>query len=234
MKIESFYEVINKRRSVRRFAAKTVPEELIQNAIATAVLAPNSSNTQTWDFYWVKNADSKNKLIHYCLNQSAARTAAELVVITADPKKWKRSQQGLIDWAIKANAPKPVLIYYQKLIPITYRWGFLNSFALIKWIGTSIVGLFRPLPRGPNFRSELQLVAVKSAALAAQNFVLALTAEGLSTCMMEGFDESRVKSLLKLPASSRVVMVVAIGYEGEKAFWGPQYRLPINEVFHRV
>lgn len=234
MKNDSFYEVIKHRRSVRRFAKTTVPEESIHKAMAAAVLAPNSSNTQTWDFYWVKSPELKNKLIHYCLNQSAARTAAELVVITADPRKWKRSQNRLIDWAEKAKAPKPVLMYYQKLIPITYRWGFLNSFALIKWMGTSIVGMFRPLPRGPHFLSELQLVAVKSAALAAQNFVLALTAEGLSTCMMEGFDEYRVKSLLKLPASSRVVMVIAIGFEGDKAFWGPQFRLPVDQVFHQV
>jgi len=231
---QPFNDVIKKRRSVRRFSSQAVPEEAIHNAIQAAVLAPNSSNTQTWDFYWAQSADVKSKLVHYCLNQSAARTAAELVVVVADPKKWKRSQPGLIDWALKAQAPKPVLMYYQKLIPLTYRWGFLNSIGLIKWIGTSIVGLFRPVPRGPYFKSQVQSVAVKSAALAAENFVLALTNEGLSTCMMEGFDENRVKSLLKLPCSSRVVMVIAIGYEGENAFWGPQYRLPISDVFHKI
>lgn len=229
-----FFEVIKKRRSIRRFTDAKVPDEIIKKALEAAILAPNSSNTQTWDFYWVKTEEKKKKLVEACLSQSAARTASDLVVIVADPKLWKRSQGPLIQWVERVNAPAQVKMYYEKLIPMTYRWGFLNSFGLLRWIGFSIAGLFRPVPRGPNFRHELQMVAAKSAALAAENFVLALTAQGIATCMMEGFDECRVKSLLELGGSSRVVMVVGIGYESEKGTWGPQMRLPLSEVIHEI
>jgi nitroreductase len=50
--------------------------------------------------------------------------------------------------------------------------------------------------------------------------------------MMEGFDEWRVKKLLKLPCSAKVVMVIGAGYEGERGTWGPRYRLPLEEVVH--
>ena len=43
------------------------------------------------------------------------------------------------------------------------------------------------------------LVSETSDAAAAMVFMLAAHAEGLGTCPMEGFDESRVKRLLRLP-----------------------------------
>lgn len=229
-----FFEAVSKRRSIRKYTDEKVPEEVIQKALDAAILAPNSSNTQTWNFYWVKSAEQKKKLVEYCLSQSAARTASDLVVVTADPTLWKRSQKPLIQWVESVNAPKIVQTYYKSLIPATYRWGFLNLWGYTKAMMTSIAGIFRPVPRGPNTLQDLQLVAVKSAALASENFVLAVSAQGYSTCMMEGFDERRVKKILKLPYSTRVVMVISIGKESDRGTWGPQFRLPKTEVVHII
>lgn len=229
-----FFEAVAKRRSIRKYTEEKVPEEVVQNALNAAILAPNSSNTQTWNFFWVKSEEKKKKLVEYCLSQSAARTAQELIVITADPTLWKRSQKPLINWVESVNAPKMVVTYYRNLIPATYRWGFLNIWGYTKSAMTLAAGFFRPVPRGPNTLQDLQLVAVKSAALAAENFVLAISAQGFSTCMMEGFDESRVKKLLKLPYSTRVVMVISVGRESDRGTWGPQFRLPRSEVVHIV
>lgn len=227
-----FFEVVKKRRSIRRFTDQQISDDLIKHALEAAILAPNSSNTQTWDFHWVKSAEIKSKLVKICLDQSAARTANQLVVVTADPKLWKRSQQSLIDWAVRSKAPDAVKMYYEKLVPMMYRWGFLNILAPIKSLIYFCVGIFRPTPRGPASRSDSQEVAIKSAALAAENFVLAVTAQGAATCMMEGFDECRLKSLLKLKGSARVLMVIGVGYEAERGTWGERERLPFNEVVH--
>jgi nitroreductase len=228
-----FFEAVKRRRSIRKFKPEPFPEERILKALEAAVLAPNSSNTQTWDFHWVQRPEMKQKLVEACLSQSAARTAAELIVVTADPALWRRSQKPLVDWVEGVNAPSVVKLYYRKLIPVTYRWGYFNSWALFKWIGANFAALFRPMTRGPNTRRDLQEVAIKSAALAAENFVLAITAQGGATCMMEGFDEWRVRRLLRLPGSARVVMVIGVGFEGERGTWGPQFRLPLDQVVHR-
>lgn len=227
-----FFEVIRQRRSIRRFKPETFPDEKVRTALEAAILAPNSSNTQTWDFYWLKSDEALKKGVELCLSQSAARTASHLVVITADPKNWRRSQKPLIQWVQKSQAPKQVSLYYEKLVPLTYSWGFFNSLALLKWLIGQVSGLFRPFPRGPYSKRDSQEVAIKSAALAAENFVLAITAQGGATCMMEGFDESRMKRFLKLPRSARVVMVIGIGYEAEKGTWGEQFRLPLETVLH--
>ena len=54
-----FFDLINKRRSIRKFSNESIPEEVITKALKTALLAANSSNLQPWEFYWVK--DRKNK-----------------------------------------------------------------------------------------------------------------------------------------------------------------------------
>lgn len=225
---------IEKRRSIRKFLPDSVPDNVVEKALEAAVLAPNSSNVQTWRFFWARSDRAKTKLIQFCLSQSAARTAQHLVVVTADPGLWRESHQPLLTWVREAQAPKIVSDYYSKLIPAVYRWGFCNAFAPLKWLLATTVGLFRPVMRGPYSRRDLQEVAIKSAALAAENFVLSITAQGFATCMMEGFDETRVKRLLKLRRSARVVMVIAIGKEAERGTWGPRFRLPIQHIVKTI
>jgi nitroreductase len=229
-----FFEAVAKRRSIRRFTNKPVPEVVMRKAFEAAVLAPNSSNAQTWDFYWVRSAEKKAALVKACFNQSAARTAAELVVIVASPTSWKRSWPQLKKYVHDINAPPAVKTYYERLVPWMYRWGFLNSIGLFKWLAATPVGFFRPTVRGPFSRHEVQTVSIKSAALAAENFVLAITAQGYATCMMEGHDEFRVKRLIKLKCSDRVVMVIGVGEEAERGTWGPRFRVPNEQVIHEV
>ncbi|MBY0553000.1 nitroreductase family protein [bacterium] len=228
-----FENTVRKRRSIRKFTDQIFPEEQLMKAFELAVLAPNSSNIQTWDFHWVKSPEKKAKLVEACLSQSAARTASHLIVATADSSNWKRSQNPLIQWVRSVSAPKQVIAYYEKVVPFSYRSGFFNLLAPFKWIIFNSVGLFRPMMRKPVTARDIQEVAIKSCALACENFVLSITSLGGATCMMEGFDEVRVKRLLKLGRSSRVVMVIAVGYEGERGTWGPQFRLPLNEVVHQ-
>jgi len=229
-----FFDVIHRRRSIRKFTDDPVPVEVIEKALDAAILAPNSSNLQTWNFYWVRDAERKSQLVKACFSQAAARTAQELLVIVSDPTLWKRSCDPLVEYVERINAPKLVRLYYKRLVPVTYRAGFLNVWGLIRALGSWFVGFFRPVPRGPHTLRDLQEVALKSSALAAENFVLAMTAQGYSTCMMEGFDEARVKRLLRLSRSARVTMVIGMGRESERGTWGEQFMVPREWVIHRI
>ena len=227
-----FYDAARARRSVRNYTEKKVPSEVIHRALDCALLAPNSSNMQTWGFYWVKTQEKKQKLIEACLSQGAARTAQELIVITAEPRKWKRNRKEMIEQLNRAQAPKFMYPYYEKLIPITYGYQML---APLKWLLFNVAGLFRPTPRRPWSPRDREEVCIKSAALASENFMLAISAEGYGTCPMEGFDERRVKRLLGLKFSDRVVMVISVGEpETTRGIWGGQIRFNRNWFVHEV
>jgi nitroreductase len=70
-----FYTAVEKRRSSRKFTQTPIPDEVMKRCFEAAIKAPNSSNIQTWNFYWVRSAEKKKELQSFCLNQSAAREA---------------------------------------------------------------------------------------------------------------------------------------------------------------
>ena len=217
-----FFEVVRTRRSIRKYTSKPVPPEVIQKALDAALLAPNSSNLQTWEFYWVRSRAKKNLLVKACLSQAAARSAQELVVVVANTSLWKKTNPELIKFTKEVRAPLLVVSYYERLVPLTYGFRWLSP---LKRFLSFLIGLFRPITRGPFSSRDLQEVSIKSAALASENFMLAITAQGYSTCPMEGIDERRVKKLLHLPRGARVVMIISIGEEDSKrGTWGPQAR----------
>ena len=227
-----FFEAVRARRSIRKYTDKEVPESVIQNALDAALLAPNSSNMQTWGFYWVKTPEKKEKLIKACLSQGAARTAKELIVVTAEPRRWKRNRVEMIKRMKEANSPSFMFPYYEKLIPIMYGFQIL---APLKWLLFNAVGIFKPLMRRPWSPRDRAEVSIKSATLACENFMLAITAQGFATCPMEGFDEWRVKRLLGLGFSDRVAMVISVGEPDlERGIWGPQIRFDRNWFVHPV
>ncbi|MBS1983673.1 MAG: nitroreductase family protein [Bdellovibrionales bacterium] len=226
-----FFEAIRSRRSVRKYTAKPVPREVVQRALDAALLAPNSSNMQTWQFYWVRNAAKKQKLVEACFGQSAAATAQELVAIVAAPRVWRRNQQEMLRHLRETKAAKRMFQYYGQLIPFLYGYQWL---APVKWLLFNVLGLFKPMARTPWSRRDRQEVAVKSAALAAENFMLAIAAQGFASCPMEGFDESRVKKILDLRCGDRVVMICSVGEADPAGIWGPQLRFDKSWFVHEL
>jgi nitroreductase len=63
----SFYSAMKRRRSVRAFSDRPVPEEVIKNAVSAAGTAPSGANQQPWHFVVVSNPETKREI----------RTAAE-------------------------------------------------------------------------------------------------------------------------------------------------------------
>lgn len=86
---EEFRKVVISRRSVRRFDDTPLPEAVLNDCVDMALLAPNSSNLQPWEFHIVKTPALKGKLAEACLNQNAARTAQAMVVMIARTETWQ-------------------------------------------------------------------------------------------------------------------------------------------------
>lgn len=231
--VESFRKVVMSRRSVRKFTDKAIPKAVLDDCLDMALLAPCSSGLQPWEFYVVKSADKKAKLVKACMSQSAAKTAAELIVCVARTDRVDDfARKMLRDWPMP-DVPTLIKRYYQ-LIPYNYAPGPLNSFAMVKKAAFAAGGLVAAVPRGPFTSAEVKLWAAKSTALACENLVLALRAHGFDSCMMEGFDEVRVRKLLKLGAAATPIMVVGAGERTEDGVFWPQLRFERELFVHEV
>jgi len=221
----NLFEAIETRRSVRKYLNEPVPREVIDKAIQAALLAPNSSNLQPWEIYWVANPAKKAQLITACFSQSAAATAAELVVFVARTDTWRRNRELILaELNRRGDPPQPQMNYYKKIVPLFYAHGWLGSIGRLKSLLMPIVGWFRPVPRGPFSKSALKATLSKTVALACENFMLAMTAQGYATCPMEGFDEQRVKKILRLGRAATIVMIISIGKPDPAGVYGPRMR----------
>ncbi|MFD1553095.1 nitroreductase family protein [Putridiphycobacter roseus] len=61
-KAEQFYQLMNKRRSIRHFSDKPVPQQTIENIIKTAGTAPSGANKQPWVFCAIQSKTLKHRI----------------------------------------------------------------------------------------------------------------------------------------------------------------------------
>lgn len=233
---EEFIKTIKNRRSVRVYNKEQVKEEDMRHCLELALLAPNSSNLQPWEFYWVRTENKKNKLIEYCLGQPAAATAKELVVAVARPDYWKINQQRMLQMIeqMGEKAPKSAVTYYSKIVPLAYNQGFLSVRGLIKKLVMEIRGIKKPTPREPYNKKGMAVWAHKTTALACENLMLSLRAFGYDSCPMEGIDSKRIKKLLGLKNPAEISMVISAGKRAENGVYGKQVRFDKKYFIHEI
>ena len=81
---KSYYNWLNKRRSVREFSDKPVPKEIIENLILSASTAPSGAHKQPWIFCAISNSALKSKI------RAAAEVEEKLGYESRMSERWKK------------------------------------------------------------------------------------------------------------------------------------------------
>ncbi len=231
-----FEKVVRSRRSTRVYTDDEVPEAVMRECLHLALLAPNSSNWQPWEFYWVRSDEQKSELARCCLGQPAAATARELVVCVARLDTWRRNRRLMLEAFETADAevPDAAWQYYRRIVPLAYGHGPWYCLGWIKKLVFSSLALRKPMPRGPAGKADMRVWAHKSAALACENLMLALRAYGFDSCPMEGMDAVRIRKLLKLPRAAEISMVISAGKRAANGIYGKQIRFDTSLFLFEV
>ena len=178
-----------------------------------------------------------------CFNQSAAKSAQQMVAFVSRKDLWRSRAKANLKFLNKQfdkpnlssqllRRKKQINNYYKKIIPSIYT-DLFGIFGLIKFVVVLIIGLFKPIYRQTRL-SDMRIVAHKSTALAAQNFMISMSAINYDTCPMEGFDSLRVKKILNLPSDAEITMIISCGIREEKGVYGQQFRVPFEQVYFEV
>lgn len=236
---EAFENILSNRRSVRVYEKEAVPDEVVQKCLQAALLAPNSSNLQPWEFYWIHSEEAKKEVSAICLSQPAATTAPVLIACVARTNTWKKSRDQMLEQFAKAESegaviPKSAKAYYQKLVPFFYTMGFLSVLGYLKKVLFFFRGIKEATPREPTSNNDMKIWAVKSTSLACQNLMMAFSAAGYDSCPMEGYDSTRLKKFLKLPSDAVPVMVISAGKRSTRGIYGPRFRFPSSDFIKKV
>lgn len=236
-KADVFDQIVKDRRAMRVYDPEIkMPESVVSNSLKRAILSPSSSNMMLYEFYRITKPDDLKQLAFFCMDQSTAKTAHEMVVVVVRGDKFRSRAQfnhKTLQPLLKNDNPKRWRIvnkYYAQIMPMYYETGY---FGLWGWIKKGLQwqrGWSKPVVRQTG-NSDIRTVLHKSAALAAQTFMLSVKAEGFDSCPMEGVDSLRIKKWLNLPKRTEINMVISVGPgQTTSGIYNPRIRVDADEI----
>lgn len=111
---------------------------------------------------------------------------------------------------------------------------FAGEGMLTNWVKCAISTVASPVTPVP---APVPTIAwsYKQTMIAASFYTLAATSHGLGTCMMEGFDENRVKVCLDIPDRYSIPVIIATGYAQTSSSDTPRPspRFERDELFYK-
>jgi nitroreductase len=202
------WEAIKMRRSIRKFAPDDVTEDMVNQMLEAARLAPSASNRQPWRFLVVRDREIRKQLSRICLGQQFIEEAPVVIVCFGDFERYsdiarKKRRQESVDSGVTSTAS--------------------GRFADPKFIA-----YIDSLPVPP--REQLVTPVVANTYIAIEHLVLMAMALGLSTCWVGAFeDPAEINRLFGLVDTLLPVAVIPVGYAAGE-IPPPRPRLPLEEI----
>jgi len=147
---------IKERCSVRNFADKQIPDEVLKEILEAGRLAPSWVNTQPWHFIVVKDARNKTLLAQLAHGQCHVEAAPVVVVCCGDKSAWENEsfrktmqERGIpedrINLLLNNSSFNPALIgedavNCRTLEGLTYSIAYMTLEAKAQGVGSCIVG----------------------------------------------------------------------------------------------
>lgn len=200
-------EVIRARRSVRRFAAEGVPDEVLREIVDAARMAPSGGNRQMWRFRAIRN---REKIA--AMREAVERRVAEVRARVSSPRALEQYDGYTAHFTHFGDAPAVIAVLAKPYDSIYTR-------ILEKYLG--------PEERPPQ---HLVDVAAMSVAAAIENMLLAACALGYGSCFMTGpmIAQKELEAILGVEPPWHVVALVPVGRPAVEP--GPRERTGLDEV----
>lgn len=226
----AFEQLVRARRAVRNFKSDPLPDGMLERLLDDARWAPSGYNLQPTHFVTVTDPALKSALRIACMDQRQIEQAPATVLFLGDRCVADNNFEAMLEHEEEAGILHPKYKEnLQKYVPLAFHTGPVG----LGWLWKATLPPMRriglPTPELPAIHRRYWLA--KQVSLSAMVFMLSASAAGLGTCPMEGFDESRVKKLLKIPSHMVVVMVIPVGYSAD----GPlkRTRIPLDKITHK-
>lgn len=204
-----FYQVLEKRRTVRDFSEKEVSDELLKKILNAALKAPTNDHLRQLEFVVVRGYENIMKLI------------APVVENTE-----KIQQTGLA--AGKAEMDKDEYAMFVDALPKQQRMLVQSNCLILPFFRQRDYPLCAPA-------EQCSLNYFASAWAAVENILLAATAEGLACAFRIpiGNESEYVKQLVGAPEDYEFTCFLAIGYAAENAYLPKQKEINIEKKIHK-
>ncbi len=83
----NIYELIKKRRSIRKYEPKEIEQDKLERVLDAARLAPSGKNVQGWKFIVVRDPQRKEQLVDACKGQKFMAEADAAVAVAVNEEE---------------------------------------------------------------------------------------------------------------------------------------------------
>ena len=198
-----YLQVIQSRRSIRKFKTDPVPEEAVRKLLEAASLAPSGTNLQPSRFIVIRSEEARTKL----------RECTPLPFVAAAPV--------IIACLIDTQAPGAMGVRLQELREA-------QAFA-----GTPLDAEDSDYVKNRKKRNDADPEALKAylklnAAIAIDHLTLRAVDLGLGSCWIMMFDQEKTRALLELEDRYEIVALIPVGYPDQSPSRRP--RIGVEEI----
>jgi nitroreductase len=191
-------QLVAERRATPSFDGSPIPESDLVAILEAGLQAPSSYNLQPWRFIVVRAPEQRRRLRWACFNQAKVEEASAVIVACGDADGWRN---GDLD----------------EMLRMGRAGGMPESFA-----HQARVNIPNYLGNHPNLDAWLNRQVI----LAFTTMMWMAESLGYNTAPMEGCEEDKVRSVLKLPLSYHVIALLAIGRgKGQAKFNGGRFSI---------
>ncbi|MBZ5531230.1 MAG: nitroreductase family protein [Acidobacteriia bacterium] len=196
-------QVVQERRATPSFEAVPIHSADLEKIIRAGLAAPSAYNLQPWRFVVVRDREQKKKLRQAAFGQKKVEEASAVIVACGDPEGWKNGD-----------------------LEESLRLGREHGYGDDAKRDKDRASVQRFLGGNPGTSGGLapsvDLWVNRHVMIAFTTMMWTAETLGYDTAPMEGFEEDKVKALLKIPARIRVVAFLAIGHRNgaDKGFAG--------------
>lgn len=191
------FEAIEARRSIRKYKAKPVPENLVEKVLEAARIAPSTSNTQSWKFKVVTDAATRKRLRGVAFGQRFIEESPVVIACCLDFDAFK--ERGRQTLKLIARGVRPSL----EMVLRSVRGG-----------------------KDKDFDPERVVInGTVNVAIAVEHMILEAQSLGLGTCWVRAFDPSAAAEILNLPGGVVILNLLTLGYPDQKPAARPRKKL---------
>ena len=185
-------EAIKDRRATPHFEDVPIHTADLEKIIRAGLEAPSGYNLQPWRFVVVREPAQKRNLRQAAFDQPKVEEASAVIVACGDPQGWKNGD-------------------VEEMIRWSKRYGYGDDAAHDQ--ARAAVSTFLGAQPGAagGVAPTFDLWVNRHVMIALTTMMWTAETLGYDTAPMEGFEEDKVKALLKIPERVRVVALLAIG-----------------------
>jgi nitroreductase len=198
-------EAIKERRATPGFEDVPIHSADLEKILHAGLSAPSAYNLQPWRFVVVRDREQRKKLRQAAFGQSKVEEASVVIVACGDPDGWKDGDGDL-----------------EEVLRLAKANGY-GSDADHARVRASVQHFLGAAPQGVGGIAPSFAVWVnRHVMIAFTTMMWRAETLGYDTAPMEGFEEGKVKALLKIPDRVRVVALLGIGRRkgADKPFGG--------------